>query len=262
MGLQFLLIGEEWEPGVVSHVKQIRDDGGSGGPPTRTASANNARCPPGTCDREQIPLRRNGSQGTAGVNGFQPETGCDAVGCAPCTRDVAQPLSGTQRRVFTIRASNAKSRKLRSVPLNDAAVSVLNRLDRGEAGDSVFLSGRTGTAFTAIDKQWKRVREAAGLPHLRLHDLRHSFASFLVNDGRTLYEVQNRPRTTSAWWLCGSGDECLPHQEVPRSLVFRGRPDGKSQFTGNSVSTNAAETVRGPPHEWVRGFIKRGNPHE
>ena len=32
--------------------------------------------------------------------------------------------------------------------------------------------------------------EAAGLPHLRLHDLRHQFASFLVNDGRTLYEVQ------------------------------------------------------------------------
>jgi integrase len=30
----------------------------------------------------------------------------------------------------------------------------------------------------------------AGLPHLRLHDLRHQFASFLVNDGRTLYEVQ------------------------------------------------------------------------
>ena len=30
----------------------------------------------------------------------------------------------------------------------------------------------------------------ASLPHLRLHDLRHQFASFLVNDGRTLYEVQ------------------------------------------------------------------------
>lgn len=28
------------------------------------------------------------------------------------------------------------------------------------------------------------------MPHLRLHDLRHQFASFLVNDGRTLYEVQ------------------------------------------------------------------------
>jgi site-specific recombinase XerD len=27
------------------------------------------------------------------------------------------------------------------------------------------------------------------LPHLRIHDLRHQFASFLVNSGRTLYEV-------------------------------------------------------------------------
>jgi site-specific recombinase XerD len=30
----------------------------------------------------------------------------------------------------------------------------------------------------------------AELPRLRLHDLRHQFASFLVNGGRTLYEVQ------------------------------------------------------------------------
>jgi site-specific recombinase XerD len=28
------------------------------------------------------------------------------------------------------------------------------------------------------------------MPELRIHDLRHSFASFLVNNGRTLYEVQ------------------------------------------------------------------------
>ena len=28
------------------------------------------------------------------------------------------------------------------------------------------------------------------MPRLRLHDLRHSYASFLVNSGRTLYEVQ------------------------------------------------------------------------
>jgi integrase len=33
-------------------------------------------------------------------------------------------------------------------------------------------------------------RESAGLTYLRLHDLRHQFASFLVNDGRRLYEVQ------------------------------------------------------------------------
>jgi site-specific recombinase XerD len=37
---------------------------------------------------------------------------------------------------------------------------------------------------------WKKVRDQAGLPHLRLHDLRHSFASTLVNNGVSLYDVQ------------------------------------------------------------------------
>ena len=95
-----------------------------------------------------------------------------------------------ERRVFTIRATNSKSRKLRGVPLNDSAVEVLNSLEtRGEEGP-LFISSRSGGAFTTIAKQWDRIRKAAGLPHLRLHDLRHQFASFLVNDGRTLYEVQ------------------------------------------------------------------------
>jgi integrase len=95
-----------------------------------------------------------------------------------------------ERRVFTIRATNSKSRKVRGVPLNDSAVEILKSLEtKGEQGP-LFISSRSGKAFTTIAKQWSRVRKAARLPHLRLHDLRHQFASFLVNDGRTLYEVQ------------------------------------------------------------------------
>lgn len=37
---------------------------------------------------------------------------------------------------------------------------------------------------------WDMARKRAGLPEWRVHDLRHSFASFLVNAGRSLYEVQ------------------------------------------------------------------------
>lgn len=35
-----------------------------------------------------------------------------------------------------------------------------------------------------------KVRKATGLDTVRLHDLRHSYASFLVAEGRSLFEVQ------------------------------------------------------------------------
>jgi integrase len=106
-----------------------------------------------------------------------------------------EALSGTwddvniERRTFTIRVVNSKSKKLRSVPLNDAAIEVLNSLDTKEQGGPLFVSDRSGEAFTTIAKQWKRIRELAGLPELRLHDLRHSYASMLVNDGQSIYTV-------------------------------------------------------------------------
>ena len=95
-----------------------------------------------------------------------------------------------QNRVWRIPASNSKSKRIRSVPLNDSAIDVLNQLETEGTNESLFISPRTGKRFTNIHKMWERIREAAGLPHLRLHDLRHQYASFLVNSGRTLYEVQ------------------------------------------------------------------------
>ena len=67
-----------------------------------------------------------------------------------------------ERRVFTIRATNSKSRKLRSVPLNDSAIEVLNSLEtKGEEGP-LFISSRSGEAFTTIAKQWDRIRKPPG----------------------------------------------------------------------------------------------------
>lgn len=94
------------------------------------------------------------------------------------------------KRVFVVRASNSKSKRLRSVPLNDSALDVLNKLDTSGEFDHLFINRQTGKPYTTVTKVWQRLRKAAGLPHLRLHDLRHQYASFLVNGGRTLYEVQ------------------------------------------------------------------------
>jgi integrase len=94
-----------------------------------------------------------------------------------------------ENRVWVIPATNSKSKRIRSVPLNQAAIDVLAQLGT-ESHEYLFMSHRSDTHLKEIHTGWKTLREKAGLPHLRIHDLRHSFASFLVNGGRTLYEVQ------------------------------------------------------------------------
>jgi len=93
-------------------------------------------------------------------------------------------------RVWVIPALHSKSKKIRSVPLNDASLSVLGELGTEDDYEHLFINLRTGERYFNIHKTWNRLRHEAGLPHLRLHDLRHQYASFLVNSGRTLYEVQ------------------------------------------------------------------------
>jgi site-specific recombinase XerD len=43
---------------------------------------------------------------------------------------------------------------------------------------------------------WDTARKSVGLDDVRVNDLRHSHASFLVNAGRTLYEVKHIHRHT------------------------------------------------------------------
>jgi integrase len=95
-----------------------------------------------------------------------------------------------ESRVWRIPASNSKSKRVRSVPLNDSALEVLKALDTEGEFEHLFINRRTKKPLGTIMKVWSRLRKQAGLEHLRIHDLRHMYASFLVNSGRTLYEVQ------------------------------------------------------------------------
>jgi integrase len=84
----------------------------------------------------------------------------------------------------------SKSGKPRYVFLNAAAVNVLRSVPRLPGNPYVFPSPVTGRPSASLHFPWNRIRTKAGLDDLRLHDLRHSFASALVNDGRELYTVQ------------------------------------------------------------------------
>jgi integrase len=95
-----------------------------------------------------------------------------------------------KNRVWRIPAANSKSKRTRAVPLNDSALEVLTQLTTRERYEHVFINFQTELPYTTISKVWGRLRTKAGLPHLRIHDLRHQFASFLVNSGQTLFMVQ------------------------------------------------------------------------
>ena len=93
------------------------------------------------------------------------------------------------------RIPKTKSGKIRHVPLSNGAMKVLDKLQlkmvSGQIkAPSIFANPRTGVPYVSFYYSWNNARVRAGMPEFRIHDLRHSFASCLVNAGRSLYEVQ------------------------------------------------------------------------
>lgn len=91
------------------------------------------------------------------------------------------------------RIPKTKSGKIRHIPLSSGAMQLLEKLKLAGLAEPyayIFASPKTGKAYVSFYYSWDAARKRAGLPDLRVHDLRHSFASFLVNAGRSLYEVQ------------------------------------------------------------------------
>ena len=83
-----------------------------------------------------------------------------------------------------------KTGRPRHVPLSDGVLRLMAQVPRKDDCPFVFANPKTGKPYISIFNSWNTARKQAGLTDVRIHDLRHSFASFLVNMGRSLYEVQ------------------------------------------------------------------------
>src|SRR6266478_2871237 len=92
----------------------------------------------------------------------------------------------------------------RDIPIGLAALDLLRTLPR-TAGNPFVFSGRVaGQPLVGLQKRWERVRAATHPGDLRLHDLRHGFASVGVNSGVSLALLQgllghSSPLTTSRY---------------------------------------------------------------
>lgn len=114
------------------------------------------------------------------------------------------------RRVAWIHADQTKSGLPLGVPLNNRAIAVLRRrqamtqvatiftdgkpdhgLNSSTAKRFVFLSDHTGRPVKDINsKVWKKSLAKAGIDDFRWHDIRHTWASWLVQSGVPLLELK------------------------------------------------------------------------
>ena len=86
-------------------------------------------------------------------------------------------LDGTPYKI-----TETKNYKARHVPLPKACIEVLDEWVK-DRHKNEFLFGKTPVALNPIRNALDRYSESAGVPRIRIHDLRHSYVSMLISKG-------------------------------------------------------------------------------
>jgi len=110
-------------------------------------------------------------------------------------------------RVWRKPASSTKQNKPHEVHLSSPAVELLSRLltEALKDGREYLFPGRDGQGhMTELKKSWRTLRRACGFTDVRLHDLRHTFASIAVSRGASLPLIgallgHSNPQTTARY---------------------------------------------------------------
>jgi len=105
-----------------------------------------------------------------------------------------------QRKI--VRLPDSKINEPRTIHLSDAAVEVLKTIPR--VGRFVIAGDIEDEPYKNLGRAWIVVRKLAGLEDVRLHDLRHSYASLAASKGISLQTIgkllgHSEPKTTARY---------------------------------------------------------------
>ncbi|MGI3213197.1 tyrosine-type recombinase/integrase [Roseovarius tibetensis] len=89
---------------------------------------------------------------------------------------------------WTKPATTTKQRRVHRVPISDEAAAIVRqrRLAVVSGSPWLFPGDTPGQPVQEIRRFWRRIQKEAGIEDVRIHDLRHTFASLLVSGGASL----------------------------------------------------------------------------
>ena len=90
--------------------------------------------------------------------------------------------------IWTVPPHKNKTRTKKRLPLSDKSMVLLLTMQENARGSFIFPT-TNGTPLPDLNRPWRWLREETKLTSLRIHDLRHSFASVLVSSGETLETI-------------------------------------------------------------------------
>ncbi|MGY0203179.1 site-specific integrase [Acinetobacter soli] len=95
-------------------------------------------------------------------------------------------------RYILLTKDHTKTKRRRFVALCDDAIKILHEhYQNRESDEYVFYNKRYNTHIKSLKKGFRYAREKAGIEDFVCHDLRHTFASWLVQSGVALYTVRD-----------------------------------------------------------------------
>ena len=121
------------------------------------------------------------------------------------------------------------------VPLGPPALKLIAELPRIVGNDHVIPSAVGDSHFVGLQKVWKRIRERAGIPDVRIHDLRHSFASFGAARGDSLYII----------------GKILGHKQSHSTQRYAHLADDPLRAAADAISSHIAAVMSGTEAEVV-----------
>ncbi|NIY79487.1 integrase arm-type DNA-binding domain-containing protein [Celeribacter sp. HF31] len=114
------------------------------------------------------------------------------------------------------------------IPLPREAYDILMDLPREKGNPFVILGDVDGQPLVNLQKPWRRIRERAGLNDVRIHDLRHTYASVAMKDGIDPFTLK----------------EILGHKNLTTTLRYAHLADDAVQKAAGSVAARLARAVR------------------